>query len=64
MFQNANTIWIEIIALIAIVCFLALIVSGYIYKKVRHLPTGDCACCHQGTKKMLKKYHRLYTKKN
>ena len=60
MFQNANTLWIEIIAIIAVVGFIATLVGIYAYKKIHHLPTGECACCHKGTKKMLKEYYKLY----
>ena len=58
MFQNPNTIWIEILVLIAIIGFIATIVGVHIYKKTHHLPTGECACCHKSTKKMLKEYHK------
>ena len=58
MFENPNTIWIEILALIAIVGFISVMVGIYIYKKIHHLPTGECSCCHKGTKKMLKEYHK------
>ena len=57
MFQNSNTILIEILAIIGIIAFLGTILGIYIYKKVHHLPTGECACCHKSTKKMLKEYH-------
>ena len=60
MFTNPNTIWIEVLVLVAIIGFIATIVGIYIYKKVHHLPTGECACCHKSTKKMLKQYHKAY----
>ena len=63
MFENPNTIWIEILALVAIACFVATIVCVYIYKKAHNLPTGECACCHKGTKKLLKEYHKCCCKK-
>ena len=59
MFQNANTLWIEIIVLVAIVGFLTTLIGIYAYKKAHHLPTGECACCHKSTKKMLKEYHKF-----
>ena len=58
MFENLNTIWIEILALVAIVGFVMTVIGVYIYKKVHHLPIGECACCHKNTKKMLKEYHK------
>ena len=44
--------------------FFGAIIGFYIYKKVHHLPTGDCAYCHANTKKMLKKYHKMYGQKS
>lgn len=58
MFENPNTLWIEIIALVAIIGFIAMMIGIYAYKKAHHLPTGECACCHKSTKKMLKEYHK------
>ena len=58
MFTNPNTIWIEILAIVAIIAFLGTMIAIYAYKKAHHLPTGECACCHKGTKKMLKEYHK------
>ena len=62
MFEDPNTIWIEILVLVTIIAFIATIVGIYIYKRVHHLPTGDCACCHINTKKLLKDYHKMYPK--
>ena len=56
MFENPNTIWIEILVLVAIISFIAAIIGTYIYKKKHHLPVGECACCHKSTKKLLKEY--------
>ena len=58
MFENPNTIWIEILVLVAIIGFVSAIIGVYLYKKVHHLPTGECACCHKSPKKMLKEYHK------
>ena len=58
MFTNPNTIWIEILVLIAIIAFIGTLIGIYAYKKANHLPTGECACCHKSTKKMLKEYHK------
>ena len=62
MFQNPDWIWLEVLVLVAIVAFLAAVLGTYIYKRVHHLPTGDCACCHKNTKKLLKQYHKKYDK--
>ena len=58
MFENPNTIWIEVLVLIAAISFVTLIVARYIYKKVHHIPTGDCACHHINAKKILKEYRK------
>ena len=63
MFENPNTIWIEILALVVIVAFIAIMVGIHIYKKINHLPTGECACCQMNTKKMLNQYHKKYSNK-
>ena len=58
MFENPNTIWIEILALVVVVGFVIAMIAIHIYKKSHHLPTGECSCCHKSTKKMLKEYHK------
>ena len=58
MFENPSTIWIEILVLVAVVGFIAVMIGIYVYKKAHHLPTGECACCHKSAKKMLKEYHK------
>ena len=60
MFTNPNTIWIEILVLVSVVGFIIAMISVYIYKKMHHLPTGECACCHKDKKKLIKEY-RKYT---
>lgn len=59
MFTNPNTLWIEVLVLVAAILFVLTILGIYIYKKARHLPTGECACCHKGSKKLLKEYHKF-----
>ena len=63
MFQDPSTIWIEVLVLIAAISFVMLILGRYIYKKVHHMPTGECAYCHSKSKKMLKQYHKMYANK-
>ena len=58
MFNNPETLWIEILVIAIIVLFLGFVIGRYIYKKAHHLPTGECECCHKGTKQMLKEYHK------
>ena len=63
MFTNPNTILVEVLVLIAVIAFIATIVGVYIYKKTHHLPTGECACCHKSSKKLLKEYYKCYCNK-
>ena len=58
MFQDPSTIWIEVLVLVAAISFVMLILGRYIYKKVHHMPTGDCVCCKINTKKILKQYRK------
>ena len=58
MFTSPNWIWLEVLVIIAIVAFFAVLISVYIYKKVHHIPTGECACCHKSTKQLLKEYRK------
>ena len=62
MFTNPNTIWIEILVLVAVLAFLGTVIGTYIYKKIHHLPTGDCACCHKSKSQLLKEYHKYCSK--
>ncbi len=64
MFNNPETLWIEIIAIILIISFLAAIIGSYIYKKIHHIPTGDCANCHKNKEQLLKEYHQCFCGKN
>lgn len=63
MFQNADTLWIEIIVIASVVSFLITVIGVYIYKKQHHLPLGECACCHKNAKKWLDEYHKCYSHK-
>ena len=50
--------------LLAVICILfslgliGYLVGSYVYKRKHNLPTGDCACCHINTKKILKQYRK------
>lgn len=57
-----NTLWIEILVIILAVSFVLAVLGRYIYKKIHHLPTGECECCHKGTKELLKEYHKYNSK--
>ena len=60
MFENPNTLWIEILVLFLVGLFLIGMLGIYVYKKVKHLPTGECACCCKKKQKLLKDYHKAY----
>lgn len=62
MFNNPNTLWIEILVIAVIVIFLGFVIGRYIYKKVHHLPTGECECCHKSSKQLLKEYRKSENK--
>lgn len=51
---------IEIIVIVSSVIFVGLIVGIYIKKLIKGEPTGECACCHKGSKKLIKEYHKKY----
>ena len=63
MFTSPEWIWLEIIVIISIIAFFGALIGRYIYKKVHHIPTGDCACCKANKNKILKEYHKKYAKK-
>ena len=54
---------IEIIVIIVTVLFVSLVLGNYIYRRIHHLPTGECACCHKKGSRLLKQYHKKYGKK-
>lgn len=58
MFTNPQTLWIEILAIVAVIAFLGFVIGTYIYRKMHHLPTGECACCHKSAKQLIKEYHK------
>jgi len=54
---------IEIIVITISVLVVASVVGIWIYKKVKHKPTGECACCQANMKKTIKKMRREMKKK-
>lgn len=55
---------IEIIVIIACVLIVGGVLGNYIYRKIKHLPTGECACCQnkKGVNKLVKNYRDKYPK--
>ncbi len=47
---------IDIVVLIAIILVVTLVIARYIYKRIKNIPTGDCAFCSTktGVDKMIK----------
>lgn len=40
---------IDIVVLIAIILVVTLVIARYIYKRIKNIPTGDCAFCSTKT---------------
>lgn len=55
---------IEIIVIIAAAAIVLSVIGTYIYKKVKRLPTGECASCSTKGSGLLKEYNKKYKKKN
>lgn len=55
---------IEIIVIVAASAIVLSVLGTYIYKKVKHLPTGECASCATKGNKLLKEYNKKYKKKS
>ncbi len=55
---------IEIIVIILCVLIVGGVIGRYIYRKVKKLPTGDCACCSKTKKKsnITEMYYKSYPK--
>ncbi len=51
---------LEIIVIVGAVSIVVGVLGRYIYKRVHKLPTGECACCQQKKKQLVKKYHKKY----
>ena len=53
---------IAIIVVISLISIVLAVLAVYIKRRIKGEPTGDCAYCHKGTKKLLKDYHKMYSK--
>ena len=57
-------IWLwynRISIVVAVAIFVIAILSTYIYKRIKHMPSEECLCS-KGTKKLLKEYHKFNNK--
>lgn len=57
--SELQALLLEISVIILIVAFFAFLIGRYIYRKVKGLPTGECACCHKSKKRLLKEYYKF-----
>ena len=58
-----NYLWLEVLVISAILIFFTLLVANFLYKKVKHVPTGECACCANAKKnRLVKQYNKTYKK--
>ncbi len=53
---------IDIVILVLVIAVVLLIIGVYIYKKIKKIPTGDCACCGSKGNKLIKAYNKKYHK--
>lgn len=56
--EETVSILLAVFTILFSLCLIGTLVGRYVYKRKHHLPTGDCACCHINTKKLLRKYHK------
>ena len=57
-----NEMLLIILTITLVTIFFGAIIGAYIYKKVHHIPTGECACCQNKAKKILKEYRKANSK--
>ena len=63
MFTNPNTLWIEILVVVLVLSFLLFLLGRHLFRKSKGLPTGECACCANKGKNLVKMYHKNCCKK-
>ncbi len=52
---------IEIIVIVCSIAIVGGVIGRYIYRRVKKLPTGECAYCGTSKKnRLLKDYHKVY----
>lgn len=54
---------IEIIVIAVTIVVVGGVIGSYIYKKVKKLPTGECAYCHKKGDDLVRAYHKKYRSK-
>ena len=58
-----NTLWLEILVITLTIAFFLTLIGVYIYKKIHHIPTGECSTCAKKKQALLKAYRKQYGKK-
>ncbi len=53
---------LNVIIISLAIIFVLSIIGNHIYRKVKHLPTGECAMCKKNQNTLLKKYRKKYKK--
>lgn len=53
---------IEIIVIVCIVVIFLAVIGTYIYKRVHHMPTGECACCKKRMRRAIKECQKTIKK--
>ena len=61
--SETGALILEIVVISASLALVIGLLSRYIYRRIKGLPVGECECCHKGSKKLLKEYHKLYSNK-
>ena len=51
-----------IIVTIVAISILLLVLGNYIYRRKKNMVVGECACCASKGKKLVKDYHKKYSK--
>ena len=59
--SETSALILQIFVISIVILFFSYLIGKHIYRKAKGLPTGDCAYCHKGTKRMLKEYRKLYS---
>ena len=57
-----NTLWLEILVICLTILFFLTLIGVYAYKKIHHIPTGECSHCATKKKALLKSYYKTYGK--
>ena len=53
---------IEIIVIAITILIVGFVIGNYIYRKIKHLPTGECAYCKKKGNNLVKQYRKVYPK--